>query len=101
MRFARGQKTLLKAVAARLLPKSIVERPKRGFNPPMGMWLKGELAPLVAERLRPERLEPLGIAWPAVQRLLDEHRRGFRDHALKIWSLLVLDMWRAQQGAAA
>jgi asparagine synthase (glutamine-hydrolysing) len=101
VRFARGQKTLLKAVAARLLPRDIVERPKRGFNPPMGVWLKGDLAPLVAERLRPERLDKLGIAWPAVRRLLDEQRRGFRDHALKIWSLLVLDMWRERQAPAA
>jgi asparagine synthase (glutamine-hydrolysing) len=98
LRFARGQKTLLKAVAARLLPRNIVERPKRGFNPPMGVWLKGELAPLVAERLRPERLATLGLDWAPVQRLLDEQRRGVRDHALKLWSLLVLDLWRERQG---
>jgi asparagine synthase (glutamine-hydrolysing) len=101
LRFANGPKTLLKAMAARLLPQSILERPKRGFNPPMGVWLRRDLAPLVEERLRPENFEPLGIAWPAVRRLLDEHRRGFRDHALKIWSLLMLDLWRERQTAVA
>jgi asparagine synthase (glutamine-hydrolysing) len=100
LRFARGQKTLLKAVAARLLPRDIVERRKRGFNPPMGVWLHRDLAPLVADHLRPERMTPLGIAWKSVERLLAEHRRGTRDHALKIWSLLVLDLWHAQQQAA-
>jgi len=93
LRFAHGQKTLLKAIAGRLLPREIVERPKRGFNPPMGVWLRHDLAPLVAERLRPERLAALGIGWRPVERLLAEHRRGLRDHALKIWALLVLDLW--------
>jgi asparagine synthase (glutamine-hydrolysing) len=93
LRFAHGQKTLLKAIAAKLLPREIVERPKRGFNPPMGVWLRRDLAPLVTDRLRPERLAPLGIAWRPVERLLAEHHRGLRDHALKIWALLVLDLW--------
>jgi asparagine synthase (glutamine-hydrolysing) len=93
LRFAQGQKTLLKALAAKLLPREVVERPKRGFNPPMGVWLRRDLAPLVAERLTPERLARLSIAWRPVERLLAEHRRGLRDHALKIWGLLVLDLW--------
>ena len=96
VRFAHGQKTLLKAIAARLLPREIVQRPKRGFNPPMGVWLRRDLAPLVAERLRPERFAALGIAWRPVERLLAEHRRGLRDHALKIWALLMLDVWRTR-----
>jgi asparagine synthase (glutamine-hydrolysing) len=93
LRFAHGQKTLLKALAAKLLPREIVERPKRGFNPPMGVWLRRDLAPLVAERLTPERLARLSIAWRPVELILAQHRRGLRDHALKIWALLVLDLW--------
>ena len=41
-------KTLLRAVAHRLLPSAVVDRPKRGFNPPMGVWLKGELRDALA-----------------------------------------------------
>jgi asparagine synthase (glutamine-hydrolysing) len=94
LRFARGQKTLLKALAAKLLPREIIDSPKRGFNPPMGVWLRRDLAPMVNERLRPERLAMLGVAWHPVQRLLAEHRGGRRDHALKVWALLMLDLWR-------
>jgi asparagine synthase (glutamine-hydrolysing) len=92
-RFARGKKTLLRAVARRLLPSALVGRRKRGFNPPIGVWMRGEGASVVAERLTPRRLEALGIAWPPVERLLAEQRRGLRDHTLKIWALLVLDAW--------
>jgi asparagine synthase (glutamine-hydrolysing) len=99
LRFAEGQKTLLKRLARRLLPSDVLARPKRGFNPPMGVWLQRDLAPLVAAHLRPERLAALGIAWAPVERLCAEHRRGGRDHALKIWALLVLDLWHSE-GAA-
>ncbi len=66
----------------------------------MGVWLRGDLAPLVAERLRPERLAPLGIAWRPVERLLAEYGRGLRDHTLKVWALLVLDLWYERTFAA-
>ncbi len=98
LRFAHGKKTLLKAVARRLLPAAIVDRPKLGFNPPMGVWLKGELAPLLAERLTRERMAALGLDWPPVARLLEEQRAGRRDHALKLWALLVAEAWLRQQG---
>ncbi len=93
LRFAGGLKSLLKGVARRLLPADLVEGPKRGFNPPMGLWLKGDLAPLVEERLRPGNCAALGLEWPPVERLLAEQRRGLRDHSLKVWALLVLDAW--------
>jgi asparagine synthase (glutamine-hydrolysing) len=92
-----GLKTLLKAVARRLLPSDVVDRRKLGFNPPMGVWLKTDLASLVAERLTPDTMAAVGLAWTPVARLLDEQRHGRRDHSLKIWSLLVLDAWRAAQ----
>ena len=93
VRFANGAKTLLKAVARRLLPAEIVERPKRGFNPPMGVWLRHDLKSLVDERLTPETTAALGLVWEPVETLLSEHRGGRRDHALKVWALLTLDAW--------
>jgi asparagine synthase (glutamine-hydrolysing) len=95
LRFRGGKKTLLKAAARRLLPAAIVDRPKLGFNPPMGLWLKNELAPMVAERLVPERMARLGLEWKAVEILLAEHRSGRRDLSLPVWALLVLERWEA------
>ncbi|MBF0323955.1 MAG: asparagine synthase (glutamine-hydrolyzing) [Alphaproteobacteria bacterium] len=98
LRFAGGKKALLKACARRLLPADIVDRPKLGFNPPMGVWLKGDLQPLVTERLTAERMAACGLDWRPVERLLAEHRRGRRDHSLKVWALLVLEAWVRGQG---
>ena len=97
LRFKGGMKTLLKAVARRLLPADVVGRRKRGFNPPIGVWLRTDLADLVAERLTPATMAAAGLAWEPVERLLDQQRRGRRDHSLKIWALLVLDAWRGAQ----
>jgi asparagine synthase (glutamine-hydrolysing) len=94
LRFQGGMKGILKAVARRLLPADMVDRPKRGFNPPMGVWLKTDLAPLVAERLTPAAMADAGLEWEPVRALLAEHDRGLRDHSLKVWALLVLDTWR-------
>lgn len=93
LRFSQGKKTLLRAMARRLLPRAIIERPKRGFNPPMGVWLRGALAPMVAQHLTAARMADLGIEWAPVRALLDEQRGGRRDNALKIWALLVLSAW--------
>lgn len=93
VRFAQGKKTLLRAVAKKVLPAEMVDRPKRGFNPPMGLWLKNELKAVVGDRLTQSRMEALGLFWPAVRALLDEQRRGVRDNGLKVWALLVLDAW--------
>ncbi|OAN49172.1 asparagine synthetase B [Paramagnetospirillum marisnigri] len=94
-RFAAGKKTLLKAAARRLLPADIVDRPKLGFNPPMGLWLRTELAGMVAERLTPSRMADLGLEWKAVEKLLAEHRAGRRDLSLPVWALLVLERWKS------
>lgn len=99
LRFAQGKKTLLKAVARRLLPDSIVDRPKLGFNPPMGVWLGTDLKDLV-ERLTPARAAELGLEWQPIAQILAEYRSRRRDHALKIWSLLVLDAWMRGTGTS-
>jgi asparagine synthase (glutamine-hydrolysing) len=96
-RFARGPKTILKAVARRLIPPAIVDRPKLGFNPPMGVWLKQDLKALVDQRITQTAMESLGLDWSIVASLIAEQKQGYRDHALKIWALLVLENWANTQ----
>lgn len=101
LRFRDGKKTLLRAAAKKLLPAELVDRPKRGFNPPMGVWLRNELRERMEERLQPGPVETLGLAWEPVARLKQEFLSGKRDHSLKLWALLVLDRWQDLQREAA
>jgi len=80
-----------------LLPREILDRRKLGLNPPLGIWLKGELAPLIDARLSPSAIRRAGWFRPeAVTRCVEDFRSGRRDNSLHLWALLVLDQWRRQ-----
>jgi len=90
-------KHLLKRVAERYLPPEIVHRGKQGFVMPLSEWLAGRLEGELDRQLGPHGLERRGIfAAGALPRLLGEHRRGRRNHAGRLWALLILERWFAR-----
>jgi len=77
-----------------ILPEQILRNKKLGFNPPLPLWIEGELKPLIEELLSPEAVRRRGLFQPkAVETLLADHRAKRRDNALKIWGLLMLEVW--------
>ena len=38
-------------IESNILPENIINRPKRGFNPPIGIWLKNDLKEYVISQL--------------------------------------------------
>ena len=72
----------------------MLTRRKEGFSIPMKNWLRGELSPLVARLLAPERLAARGLFEPAeVERLMREHQAGRENHAHTLFSLMVFERW--------
>jgi asparagine synthase (glutamine-hydrolysing) len=66
-----------------------------GFNPPLPQWINGELKPVIREFLSSAAIERRGLFRPeAVQKLLRDHAENRRDNALKIWSLLMIEVWQ-------
>ena len=87
-------KHILKEVSRRWLPREIVERPKVGFDSPIGQWFKEELRPFLARFLSPSQVDRSGLLnGAAVQRLVAEHLGGVRDYSLQIWSIVALEAW--------
>ena len=87
-------KYLLRKVLDARVPRSIVERGKRGFEAPIGEWLRGPLAPMASELLLDGRLRERGIFNAAeVNRLWTEHRSGTSDHRHRLWQLIMLELW--------
>ncbi len=87
-------KHILKKTVEPWLPREIVYRQKRGFSVPISAWMRGELRPLLEERLSPERLKRQGwFQADFVQRLLDEHWSGRADHRKTLWTLLSFQLW--------
>jgi asparagine synthase (glutamine-hydrolysing) len=96
LRAGRGPKSLLRRAMAPLLPPEIMTRPKRGFSVPLATWFRGALSGLAADLLSEARLGRRGlIEWAPVRRLIDEHRSGRRNHADRLFALMVLELWQA------
>ncbi len=87
-------KSFLKKVAARLVPREAIYRRKMGFGVPVGKWFRGEMKGFVCEILLSEASMTRGIIKPEILlKYVDEHTRGDRDHAFRIWALLMLELW--------
>lgn len=90
----RRDKILLREVASGLLPKAGSLRRKRGFEVPIGAWLRGPLRPALTDLLSPAHVTGAGVLKaPEVSGLVDEHLAGRRDHGRALWSLMVLSRW--------
>ncbi len=94
-----GGKVLLRALAERYLPGSIVHRRKQGFTVPVGEWFRGPLRPLLQDALAPARLERQGVFNPTpVAELIAEHEAGRRNRWKELWALLVFQLWWERYG---
>jgi len=90
----RETKSLLKKVAARLVPRDVVYRRKMGFGVPVGAWMRGEMKPFLKETLLSGAARKRGIMRPeGVERYINEHAEGRYDHAFQLWTLLMLELW--------
>ena len=87
-------KSLLKGVAAKLVPKEVVYRRKMGFGVPIGKWLRADMREFMKEVLLSERSLKRGVSKPEiVKKYVREHTTGKQDHTFQIWSLLMLELW--------
>jgi len=95
LKIRRGRlKHILREVAARYLDQEIVSRQKQGFGFPLAYWMQAELRPMMLGIVRDSRLVETGIfARPYLDRLLNEHLSGARDHNYRLWLVLNLEVW--------
>jgi asparagine synthase (glutamine-hydrolysing) len=94
-------KLVLRRLLATVLRPELIDRPKMGFGPPIGDWLRGPLRPWAEDLLAPDTLRRQGILdVDAVRATWARHSSGRRDHTNEVWNLLVFQGWLAQwQGA--
>jgi asparagine synthase (glutamine-hydrolysing) len=90
-----GQKKyILKQIVHKYIPREMMERPKMGFGIPVETWLGKELKPLVLDYLSEEKLNQHGLFDNRqVKKLVDEFYSGRTEKYLKIWHLLMFQMW--------
>jgi asparagine synthase (glutamine-hydrolysing) len=88
------RKHILKEAVRSLLPPGIIDRKKQGFGVPLGVWFRGGLTDVFSDVLRSPRTRQRGYFEPGfVDRLVEEHLGGRRDHTLRLWQLMVFELW--------
>lgn len=84
----------LRKVAYRLLPESLLNRPKMGFDPPLAKWLRGDLRDWSMDLLANPRCVSEGwLDGTALSSTVTEHFRGDRDWTYRLWTVLMLEAW--------
>jgi len=86
-------KWILRELAYRLVPRHLVDRPKRGFGIPQAAWLRGPLREMTTDLLLDQTARQRGWFDPGVvEGLLREHDSGI-DRDRQIWPLLMIEIW--------
>jgi len=87
-------KYLLRRAMASLLPRTVINRTKKGFPTPIQPWLRNQLFDKLSAILTDGRLEERGLfRIEYVQRLLEAHRRGHSRATDACWRLLTFELW--------
>jgi asparagine synthase (glutamine-hydrolysing) len=87
-------KSLLKKIAARLVPSEVIYRRKMGFGVPVGRWLRGEMKDFLRDVLLSDKALNRGvIRGEKIRQYVDEHIDGKFDHSFQVWTLLMLELW--------
>lgn len=87
-------KWVLREVLYRHVPKHLIERPKKGFSIPLAQWLRGPLNEWAETLLSETRLRNDGyFNVQMVRQTWHQHLQGKRDHALKLWGVLMFQAW--------
>ena len=98
-RVHQGQsKYLLRQLASKWLPASIVSGKKMGFGVPLASWLRCELRDWAEALLTPQHLQDAGFNAPVLLTLWDEHISGKRDASSRLWNTLMLLQWHHING---
>ena len=84
----------LKQTFKDILPKEVMRRGKMGFGVPLGAWFRTKLKTYLEELIiSGEPRINTYLNAKEVQSIFHEHQQGVRDHGLKLWMFLSLELW--------
>lgn len=95
-------KQILRDILYRYVPKSMLERPKKGFSVPLARWLKsGHTADWAMELLQDNRLAQDGIFDKRMLKKICTRFQKGRANPQIIWEILMAEQWyRNMRGTA-
>jgi asparagine synthase (glutamine-hydrolysing) len=87
-------KWILREAAKRVLPGELPRRRKLGWPSRAKEWLRGDLRESLADHLQGEgAMTRRYYRGDALDRAIDDHLKGKKDHGTLLWTLLNLEIW--------
>jgi asparagine synthase (glutamine-hydrolysing) len=94
-------KQLLRSVLDQYVPRELIDRPKTGFDPPIGKWLRGRMREWAEDLLDRRRLADQGWLDPEpIRQRWGEHQRHTRNWDYSLWTVLQFQAWLEATTAA-
>ncbi|MBL6448893.1 asparagine synthase (glutamine-hydrolyzing) [Fulvivirga sp. 29W222] len=87
-------KSILKTIVHKYVPKAIMDRPKKPFLAPLTVWFKDELKDYYLEYLDETRLKNDGIFTKSVIELRNAYLSGKEINHQKLWNILIFQLWK-------
>ena len=88
------KKYILREIAHDYIPPTLMDRPKMGFAIPIGKWMQHDLRDLVESYINEETIASQGLFdWQEVSNLKNAFLNGKTEYEMKIWYLLMFQMW--------
>ena len=85
-------KYIFKKALARVLPRDVLTRRKRGFSVPVAEWFRGPLKEIAYESIF-ERQDEL-LSGKFLRSCWSQHQRGQRDWSALLWCVLMFKTWQ-------
>jgi asparagine synthase (glutamine-hydrolysing) len=87
-------KYVLRRLMRDKLPRTVLRRPKIGFDVPIHEWLRGVLRPLLLDTLSQEAITATGLFhWPTVKQQIGAHLERRANLGYHLWGLITLLIW--------
>jgi asparagine synthase (glutamine-hydrolysing) len=91
---ARNRKRILKDILETYIPREVFNSPKKGFDIPLGNWMRNELKEEILNTLNNEFLVSIkNLDIDKFRSQIELHMKGYYDYSFNIWKLYVLAMW--------
>lgn len=95
-------KMVLREVLYGYVPRPLVDRPKMGFEVPIGRWLQGKLRDWADDLLSEDLLKRQGwLNAPLIARCWRDHRSGTKSWQTELWHVLMFQSWLNSNDSAA
>ena len=86
-------KWMIRRLLYRHVPRELIDRPKKGFEVPIGKWLRGPLRDWAEELLNEGRLRHEGYFHPEPIRQMWQAHLTTRDEQYRLWPVLMFQSW--------